>query len=1319
MAKGCGLAGDYANGHVDCSGATPHMLQTSSCACPGSTSGTSNSTVLAQCGAACTLPGLPTATISVAGSAPYLIGQMITVQASGTDSSGGIQVDMSGDGSCSNNFGFCAVQVNLGTARTYTFTAIATNSNGTSTPATVSVTAMPPPSLTLNPTSASVPLNGSQGFVVSVTQPDGTPYPSPLPAIAWSSTGCGGLTSSGQSATYQAPASIGTATTCTASVSAAIGNVTVSAAITVKNITLSVTPTSASIQLGKTAGFSVAATGGAVPQDFNWAITGGACTTQNATNTGVTVQAPNQAGTCTLNGSSASLAFSQNMQIFISSNPIQSLSISPPSATMTPNSSLQFTIQGADKNGVVVNLPPGWGAAMSGTGNCSITSTEGSAFQAAYVFVQAGTIPNTACTLTVTAGNISANAQIKVSNSLVHILSPADKSSLVLNGPSAAISITGTSAGGNSVSLSGSVSGAASVGAPDATGLASWSYTWSQSNGLTPGLKTIVATLGTGTQPPTDQSSFGVFGWPPPPVLTVSAPVSYTGTTIKIMATASDNTANPTTGPGQGIANIFLTGAFGSGPMQNSPSGWIFPITSTGRGSYQYTARSLNNAGAYSINPSAVSFVIQDRPTIVISSPAANSSFTTGSNVNLIATLVDPDRLTQKVEFFLWGQSMGKLTPSGTTATLPWKASVPTGGPFAQIYVAAYYPDLANPGSLLTTISPNIQLIVADPPSVAGGPATANPNPVTGGLMTTLTANATSVFGASMLSYQWTPSASNPAPATFSFNGANQTVDATFSKAGSYSFTATVTDPIGASVKTSTAVIVKAGPQISPSPAFVAVGGSQSFSTTGQDQFGNSLPGSPTWSSNCPTPIGTIDASGHFSGAGLGSCVVSVTVGGMTNAELVNVVNDLPPTVSIASVNPSNPTYTAPMDIVLTASAADADDSVKSVQFYANGTAIGPALGQAPYTYTWHNMLPGNYFVTAIATDQKGATATSASVPVTVAKPKVVITKVTPSVATTQDNTSSNEFIFDVEGSGFVQPTAISGSVITWNGQPTSSVFLSGNILDATFEVHLRNEELLNPETATVQVASPKNPASPSAGTDLSNPYSFVVDGSPIISCLTAGSGGSCQNQNSTNSFGSRISSTGSGLPQLSRSDEVTAVAQYTGGGIQWKLLAGAISNSAAATLSAGLNMSEPVLYMSNYLAGTTFKLSNLPAVSPGPYTLTAQGMNLAGTTSPTASIQIFLAASNLSTARVFPNPWRADQDSAFPIKFDQLPPGTQVKIFTVSGHWVQTLTADSTGTAAWDRRNSGGELVQSGLYLFLATDDHGTKVHGKFSIIR
>lgn len=84
----------------------------------------------------------------------------------------------------------------------------------------------------------------------------------------------------------------------------------------------------------------------------------------------------------------------------------------------------------------------------------------------------------------------------------------------------------------------------------------------------------------------------------------------------------------------------------------------------------------------------------------------------------------------------------------------------------------------------------------------------------------------------------------------------------------------------------------------------------------------------------------------------------------------------LAPAVSLTA--PANgATYTSPASIALTATAADSDGTVSKVEFF-NGTTLLNSDTTTPYSYTWSNVLPGAYAITAKATDNSGATATSA-----------------------------------------------------------------------------------------------------------------------------------------------------------------------------------------------------------------------------------------------------------------------------------------------------------------------------------------------------
>ena len=92
--------------------------------------------------------------------------------------------------------------------------------------------------------------------------------------------------------------------------------------------------------------------------------------------------------------------------------------------------------------------------------------------------------------------------------------------------------------------------------------------------------------------------------------------------------------------------------------------------------------------------------------------------------------------------------------------------------------------------------------------------------------------------------------------------------------------------------------------------------------------------------------------------------------------------------------------------------------------------------------------------------------------------------------------------------------------------------------------------------------------------------------------------------------------------------------------------------------------------------------------------------------------------ATSLSGVRAYPNPWRSDKHANTAVKFGNMPAGSTVKIFTVSAEEVKKLSADSSGAAQWDRTNSAGERIASGVYIYLVIDPHGNETSGKLAII-
>jgi hypothetical protein len=93
-----------------------------------------------------------------------------------------------------------------------------------------------------------------------------------------------------------------------------------------------------------------------------------------------------------------------------------------------------------------------------------------------------------------------------------------------------------------------------------------------------------------------------------------------------------------------------------------------------------------------------------------------------------------------------------------------------------------------------------------------------------------------------------------------------------------------------------------------------------------------------------------------------------------------------PPLITITSPGAG---ATVSGQVQVSANVTDKLDAISSVQFYANGQALGPPATSAPYAITWNTTLTtnGSNTITATATDAAGNVGTSAPVTVTVENP--------------------------------------------------------------------------------------------------------------------------------------------------------------------------------------------------------------------------------------------------------------------------------------------------------------------------------------------
>jgi len=88
---------------------------------------------------------------------------------------------------------------------------------------------------------------------------------------------------------------------------------------------------------------------------------------------------------------------------------------------------------------------------------------------------------------------------------------------------------------------------------------------------------------------------------------------------------------------------------------------------------------------------------------------------------------------------------------------------------------------------------------------------------------------------------------------------------------------------------------------------------------------------------------------------------------------------------------------------------------------------------------------------------------------------------------------------------------------------------------------------------------------------------------------------------------------------------------------------------------------------------------------------------------------------------RLFPQPFKIP--ASRPLVIDGLLQNSQVKIMLLDGTFIRHLTAANGGVvgqqALWDGRDQQGNLVSSGIYIFLAYTKEGDSTKGKIAVLR
>jgi len=323
-----------------------------------------------------------------------------------------------------------------------------------------------------------------------------------------------------------------------------------------------------------------------------------------------------------------------------------------------------------------------------------------------------------------------------------------------------------------------------------------------------------------------------------------------------------------------------------------------------------------------SSGPAAVSF----SPNGTNAAKNSTATFTQAGSYTLTAKITDPSNLSASSSVAVTvNQTLTSIAVSPSSAPLalngvqqfgaaakdqfgnPMSAAISWSATGGSITSSGLYTAGSTPGSFSATASSGavsgsaIVTITDAAPVITGGPA-ASPSSVSG-TTTSLSVTATDDGGAGNLTYSWSCSGVG-----FSPNGTNaaSTTTANFSAAGTYNIGVTVTDSAGHTATGSVAVTVSQTLTliaVTPGSATLAVGGSQQFSATASDQFGNAMATQPVF--GWTATGGVINASGAFmAGCVPGSFGVAASVGGRSGSA-GGTLTDLGPTVSAsASPNP-------------------------------------------------------------------------------------------------------------------------------------------------------------------------------------------------------------------------------------------------------------------------------------------------------------------------------------------------------------------------------------------------------------------------------